>query len=83
MTVHDGKFSHQGKVPDQSMQRVCIGHPANKAGVGRERNDSVSSYAQVSLGCGPVVGQHAVYQAKELHHALILPQILMTLQGMT
>ena len=34
MTVHDGKFSHQGKVPDQSMQRVCIGHPANKAGVG-------------------------------------------------
>lgn len=68
-------------VPDESMQGVGVGYPSNETRVGRQGNDSIACYAQVPLCCGSVVGQHVVDQAEELHHTLILPQILMTLDN--
>ena len=65
--------------PDEGMERVGVGHPANEARVRRQRNDSIACNAQVPLSCRSVIGQHVVDQAKQLHHSLILPQILMTL----
>lgn len=67
-------------VPDKGMEGIGVGHPANEPRVGGQRNDCIACNAEVALSCGPVVGQHIVHQAKQLHHSLILPQILMTLQ---
>ena len=63
------------------MECVGVGHPADEAGVRGERDDSIAGNAQVALGCGPVVGQHVVDQAEQLHHSFILPQVLMTLRS--
>lgn len=63
------------------MKCISVGHPANEAGVGGQRNDGIACDAQVALGCGPVIGKHVVDQTKQLHDSLILPQILMALHS--
>lgn len=49
-------------------------------GVGREGDDGVARNGQVALGSGAVVRQHRVDQPKQLHHALVLPEVLVALQ---
>jgi len=49
--------------------------------VGRQRDDGVARDGQVALGGGAVVREHGIYQAKQLHHALVLPQVLVALHG--
>ena len=68
-------------LPDERMECVGVGHPADEAGVGGQRNDSIACNAQVTLSCGPVIGQHVVHQAKQLHDPFILPQILVALHS--
>lgn len=67
--------------PDKRMECISVGHPADEARVGGQRNDSIARNAEVPLSCGPVVGQHVVDQAEQLHNPLILPQILMALHN--
>lgn len=63
-------------VPYQLVQCVAVGHPANESAVGAERDDSVTCDRQVALGCAALRTEHGVDQTKELHHALVLTQIL-------
>lgn len=46
--------------PDEGMQCISVGDPANQPRVGREGYDSVSGNAEIPLGGGPVIGQHTV-----------------------
>lgn len=62
--------------PNQRVQRVAVGHPADQTAVGAQRDDSVASNGQVTLRCAALRAQHGVDQAKELHHALVLAQVL-------
>ena len=45
-----------------------------------ERDDGVPRDGEVALSGGAVVGQHGVDEAEQLHHALVLTQVLMTLR---
>lgn len=49
--------------------------------VGGEGDDSVARNREVALCGGAVVRQHGVDQAEELHHSLVLPQVLMPLHS--
>ncbi len=55
-----GLFPPKGNPPDEGMQCISVGDPANQTRVGREGYDSISGNAEISLSSGPVVGQHAV-----------------------
>ena len=48
--------------------------------VGREGDDGVARDGQVALGGGAVVRKHRVDKPEQLHHSLILPQVLVALQ---
>mmetsp|Transcript_13522 Transcript_13522/g.28909 ORF Transcript_13522/g.28909 Transcript_13522/m.28909 type:complete len:454 (-) Transcript_13522:2570-3931(-) len=75
--------SHLAGVPvlaDECVQGVAVGHPADEAAVGAEGDDGVACNREVALRGSPVVGEHSVDKAKQLHHALVLPQVLVTLE---
>ena len=46
--------------PDEGMQCISVGDPANQPRVGREGYNSISGDAEIPLSSGPVIGQHAV-----------------------
>ena len=67
-------------VAHEGVQRVALRHPLYEARVGGERHDGVALDAEVEASAAGVHGEQRVDQAKELHHALVLPQVLVTLK---
>ena len=65
---------------DELVDGVGLRDPANEARIGRQRDDGVSGNAEVALRGLAVISQHGVDQTEQLHHALVLSQVLMTLQ---
>ncbi len=65
---------------DERVQRVAVGHPSYEPAVGRQRDDGVSRDGQVALRRHAVVRQHGVDQPEQLHHALVLAQVLVALR---
>jgi len=68
---------------DQIMQGVAVGHPGDQPSRGTERHDTVALDAEVSLvgrHSAGIVRQKGVDQAEQLHGALVLTQIFVTLQ---
>ena len=54
------ELQKQKSSPDEGMQCISVGDPANQTRVGREGYDSISRNAEIPLSSGPVIGQHAV-----------------------
>mmetsp|Transcript_10854 Transcript_10854/g.22568 ORF Transcript_10854/g.22568 Transcript_10854/m.22568 type:complete len:327 (-) Transcript_10854:940-1920(-) len=75
-----GDLPRLPELPDQRVQRVAVGHPPDQARVGAQRGHRVPRNAQVVLRGGAVVLQQRVDQAEELHHTLVLPQVLVPLE---
>mmetsp|Transcript_30070 Transcript_30070/g.97887 ORF Transcript_30070/g.97887 Transcript_30070/m.97887 type:complete len:305 (+) Transcript_30070:3296-4210(+) len=73
-------FARLPVVADERVQRVAVGNPANEAGIGRERHNRISTDRQSSLSGVRVVSEQVVHQPEQLHDALILPQVLVTLE---
>ena len=67
-------------VPDKGMESVGLRHPANQAGVGGERNHEESLNSQVPFQSLGVAGEEGVDQREELHHPLVLSEVLVPLQ---
>lgn len=75
------RTAQHSSIPDEGMQGISIGHPSYEARVGRQGDDSISGNAEIPLCRSCVTCEHVVHQTKELHHTLILPQVLMTLHA--
>jgi hypothetical protein len=67
-------------LPDKSMHRVAIPHPADQPGIGRQGYHCIASDGQVSIRSFALLSQQIVHKPKQLHDSLILPQILMPFQ---
>eukprot|EP01137_Pigoraptor_chileana_P037296 Opistho-2@34174 len=67
-------------VADKRMECVAVWDPANQATVGRQRNHRVPLDAQVALERLRVRSKQRVHKPKQLHHTLILPQVLVPLE---
>mmetsp|Transcript_13853 Transcript_13853/g.35638 ORF Transcript_13853/g.35638 Transcript_13853/m.35638 type:complete len:205 (+) Transcript_13853:7546-8160(+) len=65
---------------DQRMQRVARGDPFYQTKVWREGENKIRYDFKVSFGSRVVVGEQRVHQAKQLHHALVLAQVFVSLQ---
>jgi general stress protein YciG len=66
---------------DERVQRVAVHHPADQPRVGRERHDRVLRdrervRVRAQRGGRAVGGEELVDEAEELHHALVLPEVL-------
>mmetsp|Transcript_16108 Transcript_16108/g.41050 ORF Transcript_16108/g.41050 Transcript_16108/m.41050 type:complete len:255 (+) Transcript_16108:1022-1786(+) len=73
-------------VADERVQRVALHYPADQPGVGREGHHGVLRDGQreprTPVGGGAVLvrGEQLVHQADQLHHTLVLPQVLVPLE---
>ena len=55
-------------------------NPSDQAGIGGERDDGEPLDGQVPSEGLPVADEERVDEAEKLHHSLVLPQVLVTLQ---
>ena len=62
------------------MQGVTVGDPTDQTGVLTQGYDWVAADRQILLRSLRVNREQGVYQPKKLHHTLILPDVLVTLQ---
>ena len=67
-------------VPDQLVQRVGVGHPAEQAGVHAKRDGGEGLDAETALERRAILGEQAIRQAEDLLNALVLPHVLVTLE---
>ena len=65
---------------DESVQRVAGRHPLDESAVGTERHDCVAHNAQLGAGRAAVELQERVDHSEQLHHALVLAQVLVPFQ---
>ena len=67
-------------VSDERVQRVALRHPLDESRVEGERHDRVALDAEVEPRALVRCGEEGVDQPEELHHALVLPEVLVALE---